>query len=252
MTLFQDFHILYPATQHYIWHGVQTGLFYRCILLKSSLNNSLTLNNSLIRLETTPVPYISVWLIPTETDRAFLQSLISQIAQQYQSVAFCPHVTLFSVPVTKINQNLVSSPLSSPWDLSEIDWDEHLSIVLSKFSPFFLKTIHIGWGRTFAKTVFVQLETTSTLLAFIQAMRNSITQGPATQAIEQIIDPHISLIYKHLDNKRKVAIAQSTTLHQHTFGFSEFQIVKAPSQFETQEDVQALRCIYRQTLNNGP
>lgn len=198
------------------------------------------------------IPFVSVWLIPSRTDRLPLQSIINQLAQYHHSVAFCPHLTLFSAPVTALAPSLALSSSSTIWHGGGIHWAHHLSPVLDTLTPFALRVTGVKWGQPFAKTVFLHLETTPSLLTFIQALQPVILQTPIADSITQAlqnVDPHISLIYKKLDKRTKVAIAQSIRISQPTICFNKLQIIQAPAQFETQADVQSLRCIYRKELS---
>ena len=206
------------------------------------------------------IPLLSFWLIPIESERLLLQSLINQMAQRYQSSTFCPHLTLFSTPITALNDPLrsASSFFSPSEDRSTRLWDHHLDPILNQCPPVSLNATSVQWGQTFAKTVFIQLETTLTLQRLIQHLQQSVLQStqesvdpaPIGGSLGQTIDPHVSLIYQQMDDITKAAIAQSTMWDQRRLSFSELQIVQAPAQFETQEDVKTLRCIYRHPLNN--
>ena len=187
-------------------------------------------------------PLLSFWLIPTKEDRATLQTMIHQLAEQYGSVGFYPHVTLVTIPVTTVLSHLsIQDPLN---DISPNTWTTYLTPSITNIKPLSLKIQGVHSSHEFAKTVFCRLEKTQTLLKVIKYLQQAMGQD----SDPDLIDPHVSLIYQSLEPQTKEAIARSIYVPQHTFHFDEIQIIEAPPQFETLADVKQLRCLHSQLL----
>lgn len=187
---------------------------------------------------------LSFWLIPAKDDRQVLKTIIDQLAHTYDCVSFCPHVTLFTLPTAVVMTHYAAVTRSEGTVLSLINWQSYLRSAISRIPSFSLRAETIQSGEAFAKTVFVQLELTSTLLRSIDHLRQAVTSN----TIEGHIDPHISLIYGAFTPEKKQAIAHGIRIPQQSILFKEIQVVQAPTQFETSADVGSLRCLYAQSL----
>ena len=199
-----------------------------------------------------PSPLLSFWLLPSREEREALQTIICQLAQQYESVKFCPHLTLFTISMDQVLAAHLGGDhlLGSDRLLMEIDWETYFRPGISSIQPLSLVVQNIYSGSEFSKTVFIRLNSTPTLLDTITHLRR--TASKAAPVCSPVIDPHISLIYQTLDVETKDAIARSIDLPQAIFHFNEIQIRQAPSRFESSTDVKQLQCLYSQVLPRSP
>lgn len=191
------------------------------------------------------IPNLSFWLIPAKEERKMLQKIIDQLAQKYESISFCPHVTLFTIPTATAIDHYESITRSEVTSLSLMRWSTYIGPSITTISPFSLRIGNVLSGVPFAKTVFVQLEPTSSLLTYIAHLKQAMN---VCSDHEDRIDPHVSLIYGAFTAEHKQAIARSIHIPQSTLHFEEIQVVQAPAQFETYTDVRSLKCIYAQSL----
>jgi hypothetical protein len=63
-------------------------------------------------------------------------------------------------------------------------------------------------------------------------------------------DPHLSLIYKALNEATQQTLVETLALPIATIGFDEVQAVGSPESFQTQADVKSLHCLYTKSLHS--
>ena len=191
-------------------------------------------------------PLLSFWLLPRDEDRSLLQNIINQLAQQHESAEFCPHLTLFTIPIPTVLSHHLAIENPSPDAIALMDWETSLHPGIANLRPLALTVQDICSSPEFAKTVFIRLKTSPALLATITHLRQTISPCPPT--FMPPIDPHISLIYQTLEPEEKEAIAQSIHISAKAIHFNELQVIQTPPQFEQAADVRQLRCLYAKTL----
>jgi len=151
----------------------------------------------------------SIWLIPSHLDDALISKLIQSLSKKYLAPIFKPHCTIFS-PITDLNKaKIIINQLDQKIfqvDVQGIDESDDI------------------W-----KTVFLKLVNNSTLKK-INALFN--------QAFPQIyqFDPHISLIYKKLDAKKRKSIISKLDMKK-SFAIDKISIVCTSGSVENWETV---------------
>ena len=151
----------------------------------------------------------SIWLIPSHLDDALISKLIQSLSKKYLAPIFKPHCTIFS-PITDLNKaKIIINQLDQKIfqvDVQGIDESDDI------------------W-----KTVFFKLVNNSTLKK-INALFN--------QAFPQIyqFDPHISLIYKKLDAKKRKSIISKLDMKK-SFAIDKISIVCTSGSVENWETV---------------
>ncbi len=133
---------------------------------------------------------ISIWLAPAEEDAAYLQEIINELAHEFQTPAFSPHMTLLS-----------------PVDLNENELHSVLSNVSKEFAPLYVTLAGINHSPNIWKTVFIELEESPELIALQQRIVNQFLSAPPYEFL-----PHISLIYKEMAIELKEEIIQELTV----------------------------------------
>jgi hypothetical protein len=169
--------------------------------------------------------YYSFWLVPQEADLEYLQGIIDALSKRFGTGPFCPHLTLYSglIPATLDIQAVLAG--------------------LIPMQAIGLEILGIGHSDRFAKTLYVQLQPAP---ALTQVINRLVTAIPDAQL--PVLDPHISLLYHHLDHGTKEDLSRALSLPRSTIQFDQVQAVAAPQTFDTQEHVSSLRCVYRQGL----
>lgn len=167
--------------------------------------------------------HYSFWLIPQEPDLTDLQTIIQTLASRFGTIPFCPHVTIYSGPVN-----------------SEVDIKQ-VSASLTPMDPIELGIIRLAHETRFSKTLYVQLQSSPLLTQLVEQLVATLpnAQRPA---------PHISLLYHRLAAVTKQEIIDTIVLPRLTVRFNQIQVIAAPKNFETQEDVAKLRCVHSQLL----
>ena len=151
----------------------------------------------------------SIWLIPSHLDDALISKLIQSLSKKYLAPIFKPHCTIFS-PITDLNKaKIIINQLDQKIfqvDVEGIDESDDI------------------W-----KTVFLKLVNNSTLKK-INALFN--------QAFPQIyqFDPHISLIYKKLDAKKRKSMISKLDMKK-SFAIDKISIVCTSGSVENWETV---------------
>lgn len=170
--------------------------------------------------------YYSFWLVPQEADLEYVQGIIDALSKRFGTVPFCPHLTLYSglIPATLDIQAVLAG--------------------LLPMQVFGLEILGIGHSSRFAKTLYVQLQPAP---ALAQVVNRLVTAIPNAQA--PALDPHVSLLYHHLDHGTKEELSKTISLPRSTIQFDQVQVVAAPQTFDTQEHVSSLRCVDRQWLS---
>lgn len=169
--------------------------------------------------------YYSFWLIPKAPDLDDFQDIINALAARFNTVSFCPHVTLYSGPV------------SSTFDVQAV------LVELSSTRSLELEISGVHYESHFAKTLYIQLKQSPVLSKLIHRLVEAIPQAQIPA-----LDPHVSLLYNDLDDATQQALTQKILLSRPTIQFDQIQVIAASQTFETQEHVSSLRCVYSQLL----
>ena len=170
--------------------------------------------------------YYSFWLIPQEPDLAYFQGIINTLAERFGTVSFCPHVTLYSGTVPP-----------------SVNVGGLLETALQSVEPVELAIATLKHESQFSKTFFVQLAQTS---PFAQLVNRLVSAIPEAQL--PCLDPHLSLLYHHLNDTVKQDLADTMTFPRPSIWFDHVQAIAAPSTFETQEHVARLRWVHTHRL----
>ena len=130
---------------------------------------------------------VSIWLIPTQEDAQYLQTIINNLAATYQAPVFNTHCTLYS-----------------PTDLPALELRKILERSAKNMKSFYVKKVMISHTENIWKTIFIELLVSPELEQLHQAV---ISQFPKEQPYEFL--PHISLIYKEMPYKEKEDIIRN-------------------------------------------
>jgi len=170
---------------------------------------------------------VAFWLIPAAADRQFFQETIARLAQDYAAFSFTPHVTIY-------------------W--GEFADDESLAEILESavrgISSFSLQCDRILYTDQFTKTLFVQFHPSTTLSQITETIRNQ-SKYPS----DFTLNPHLSLMYKHLDADIKQTIASTISLPRAEVFFDEIQVLLTPNTAQTREDIENIKLVINYQLS---
>jgi 2'-5' RNA ligase len=127
----------------------------------------------------------SIWLMPSDSDKVYLSSMIQSLSEVYDAPPFEPHCTIYS----------------------SVDDLESAKTIIDQlnFKPFEAKVNGLSQSDYIWKTIIFELETNPHLLLlhylFDQAMLDPYT-----------FEPHVSLIYKKMGEGERERIIQSLSI----------------------------------------
>ncbi|TBR10525.1 MAG: hypothetical protein EPO62_03225 [Candidatus Nitrosotenuis sp.] len=149
----------------------------------------------------------SVWIEPVEKDTKYLLRIINSLGKKYGSPTFCPHITVYS----KIRDDSIAKSAIKN---------------CRRMKKFTVKTTDLGFSDDLWKTVFVNAEENRKLLQVHNTIKKAV---PPDQKYE--FHPHISLIYKKLDDTEKQAIIDSLKVKQ-KFTFDKITVIASSNVVE--------------------
>jgi Cyclic phosphodiesterase-like protein len=157
----------------------------------------------------------SFWLLPTATDRAFLQNLINDLAQAHESPVFEPHVTLYSGTYAP----------DEPLDLI-------LAQAVDEVEPLPLRVDRISYTPQFTKTLFVQFCASPRLSRLSDRIR-----ACSSRPSDYVLDPHLSLMYNHMSEAEQQRLAVSIQVPLDVVTFDEVCVTVTPTPTRSPQDV---------------
>ena len=164
--------------------------------------------------------------MPAQPCRKDLENLINLLAEQYDAPVFEPHVTLFGG--TYPSEDAAKCAL--------------LETVRS-CPPLTLQVERLDESDLFIKTVFVQLHASECLTAMSASLRDH-TSAPSAF----VLNPHLSLIYKHLRLSQRQHIAGAIRLPLQAISFDAVQAVAVPKKTAQREDVECWQTLFTSQL----
>lgn len=136
----------------------------------------------------------SIWVEPIPKDAKYLLKIIHNLGKKYDAPQFYPHITVYS------RVRSISEATSA--------------IRNCNMKKFTVKTTDLAFSDSLWKTVFINVEKNQKLKQIHDAIKKSIPLDPKYE-----FHPHISLIYKKLDDSTKQWIIDSLKIKQKlTFG----------------------------------
>jgi 2'-5' RNA ligase len=167
---------------------------------------------------------VAYWLCPAQPDGPPLTALIQELAARFDAPVFEPHVTLY---VTEAERE------DPPAVLEQITKE-----------PSYRLTIRgLDYSEKFTKTLFIQFEPD----AGLDQLSADLRRASAVQN-EYELNPHLSLIYKEMDEKTKRELAHNIVLPFREVLFDSIKAVISPAQIESKEDVEAWRIVAEKKL----
>lgn len=127
----------------------------------------------------------SIWLMPSDSDKVYLSSMIQSLSEAYDAPPFEPHCTIYS----------------------SVDDLESAKTIIDQlnFKPFEAKVNGLSQSDYIWKTIIFELETNPHLLLLHYLFDQAILD-PYT------FEPHVSLIYKKMGEGERERIIQSLSI----------------------------------------
>lgn len=169
---------------------------------------------------------VSFWLMPAAEDRRFFQRLITELAQQYAAPVFVPHVTMYS----GVCQD-------------DEDPEALLAHATQGVQPLVLHVDRILSTETFTKTLFVHFHPSPQLSMMTAALRTRCAHPS-----DYRLDPHLSLLYKHMSSSEKARLAAAVHVPQATVMFDEVSAIGSPGPTQSPQDVEQWQFLCQRRL----
>ncbi len=162
-----------------------------------------------------------LWLMPEKEAAGELQRVITELAMTYEAVYFEPHLTLSIVPVVDL-----------------CDPEGALDSLISRSKPLTLHEPKVTIGNLFTQSVYLRFEESNDLNCLQALSCDIFTIKPS------VFYPHLSLIYKDLDEKMKQEIASKIRLTRDRITFDRLRLVKSSSSVTSNADVKAWKTVF--------
>jgi 2'-5' RNA ligase len=163
---------------------------------------------------------VTYWLCPAEPERRQFARLIVDLAARFDAPAFEPHVTI----------HVTSAEPEDPGTV--------LEETVRGRGPYRLRVHGLDYSDKYTKTLFAQLVPDAALTQLSEDLRRaSISPG------DYQLNPHISLLYKTMDEETKRQLAASIVLPFTDVSFSKVKAVLSPAEIKSQADVEAWRVV---------
>ncbi len=129
----------------------------------------------------------AVWLLPDMEDTKYLSGIIKNLSQRYDAPEFLPHITVYGLvdPSLEVLEECVRNSISDS-------------------KPFIVKKAGIDYSDDIWKTIFVNIEPNSNLNTINEELASKLGQYTKYEFV-----PHISLIYKKIEDVEKKEIIDS-------------------------------------------
>lgn len=154
---------------------------------------------------------ISIWLVPCDRDRKFLAKIIQDLAGEYASEAFVPHLTIYG-------------------SLDNIDSKQKYQLIesavekcIKDIKPFEMQIDKLNHTKSFNKTVFMEMKNNQYSDEILYKLKDRLSK-----IANYIFLPHISLIYKNCTEGLRKKIISEVELkirNRNKFEFDEIMIV---------------------------
>ena len=163
---------------------------------------------------------VTYWLCPAEPERSQFARLIADLAVRFDAPAFEPHVTIHVTNVDRENPGTV------------------LDKIGKGRGPYRLYVRGLDYSDKYTKTLFVQLAPDAELAQLSEDLRRASVSPSDYQ-----LNPHVSLLYKTMDEETKRRLVASIILPFTAVNFSIVKAVLSPAEIKSRADVEAWRVI---------
>ena len=157
----------------------------------------------------------AVWFLFGKEDTRYLEHIIKDLAAQYNSPFFMPHITVYG---------LVDSNLET--------LDNLILESINGVKPFLVEKNSISYSDDFWKTLFIEIKQNLHLNSINEKLKNGLSKFSNYE-----FSPHISVIYKKMTDDEQKFIAQNINvkndflvskivIHEFSNNVEDWKIVK--------------------------
>jgi 2'-5' RNA ligase len=168
---------------------------------------------------------VTYWLCPAAPEREELSTIIRNLAERFDGPVFEPHVTLYVTSTHRENPN------------------EVLTDALSQRHEYRLAIRGLDYSDKFTKTLFLQFAPDPDLARLSQDL-----QRASASAADYELNPHLSLLYKDMDQETKRGLAASIALPLTDVIFDCVKAVMTPATISSPKDVETWRVVAERRL----
>tara|TARA_B110000467_G_scaffold3232_1_gene2704 strand:- start:633 stop:1133 length:501 start_codon:yes stop_codon:yes gene_type:complete len=129
----------------------------------------------------------AIWYLFDEDDESYLSTIISNLAKKYDAPSFTPHITaygLVNIDLKTLDQKILES--------------------IPDIQSFIVERSSINFSNNFWKSFFVEILSNKNFIK----INNNLTKK-LSKFSEYSFSPHISLLYKHLEQSQKQFLTKS-------------------------------------------
>ena len=162
---------------------------------------------------------VTYWLCPAEPARTALSAIIRDLAARFDAPAFEPHVTLCVTNASGENPDSILA-------------------VATQHGEYRLAVRGLDHSEEFTKTLFVQFEPSDE----VARLSDNLRRASASQR-DYELNPHLSLIYRKMDDETKRELAGSIVLPFTEVVFDTLKAVISPARIASRVDVEAWRVV---------
>jgi 2'-5' RNA ligase len=163
---------------------------------------------------------VTYWLCPAEPEHDHFARLIGDLAARFDAPTFEPHVTVHTTTAEGENPARV------------------LAKIVNGRRPFRLSVRWLDYSDEYTKTLFVQLSPDAEVAQLSEDLRRASVSPSDYQ-----LNPHVSLLYKKMDEETQRRLVASIVLPFNEVSFSSVKAVVSPAEIQSREDVEAWRVI---------
>jgi 2'-5' RNA ligase len=168
---------------------------------------------------------VTYWLCPGEPEHDHFARLIGDLAARFDAPTFEPHVTIHTTTAKRENPAKV------------------LAKIVNGRRPYRLSVRGLDFSDEYTKTLFVQLSPDTELAQLSEDLRRASVSPSDYQ-----FNPHVSLLYKKMDEETQRRLAASIVLPFGEVTLSTVKAVISPAEIQSREDVEAWRVIAESSL----
>lgn len=165
--------------------------------------------------------------MPAEPLRAQLHKSVCDLAREFDAPIFDPHVTVF------VGRSTVP------------EFTGVVESLIQTFAPMTLYADRLDHSDRYTKTFFVQFAESKIL----QTMSDTVRWGCTTPS-DYALNPHLSLLYKNLDEANRLALCQRPAAPMGSYLFDGLRIMQADELTTEAKNVRAWRRIAEFKLGN--
>lgn len=142
--------------------------------------------------------------------------MINSLANAHDAPRFEPHVTIYSENYT-----------------ADESVDQLIETAVKNVPGFMLDIDQISYTDLYTKTLFVQFHPSAILTQISETLRRN-----SAHPSNYVLNPHLSLIYQHLDQAIQTKLATELVIPYTQVFFDEVRAISTPEPVRSREDVE--------------